>query len=265
MRTSIVIPVHNEEKTLKTCLTSAIKQKNCIIIIVLDRCKDRSKEIAQSYQERYGQIEIYELKKHSYKHGLYAGTVNYGASKVKTEYFCILDSDTALNKDYVIDLLPYLNQKIVCVGGKLVTKNKHEFVEGLRGTGRVINKNVWDKVGGFKDILACDTYFDFELENKGYKTKLVEHIYQFDLRNYSKKNLLMREIKRGRARRQLGQSFPFMVAHGLKTIIHIGFFSGVQTLVGNSVGYLQDKLRAEQNYIKQYEKKKILAFIGLTK
>ena len=51
---SIVIPAHNEEKYIGKCLESILKASKSFenqveIIVVLNRCTDRTEEIAKSY------------------------------------------------------------------------------------------------------------------------------------------------------------------------------------------------------------------------
>ena len=54
IKISIVIPAHNEEKYIGKCLESILKASKSFenqveIIVVLNRCTDRTEEIAKSY------------------------------------------------------------------------------------------------------------------------------------------------------------------------------------------------------------------------
>ena len=51
---SIIIPAHNEEKYIRKCLDSIVKASEAYkeqteVIVVLNRCTDRTEEIAKSY------------------------------------------------------------------------------------------------------------------------------------------------------------------------------------------------------------------------
>jgi glycosyltransferase involved in cell wall biosynthesis len=61
MKFSIIIPAHNEEKLISKCLTSIIQAKNAIqdeveIVVVLNRCSDKTLEVA----EHFGAITVFE-------------------------------------------------------------------------------------------------------------------------------------------------------------------------------------------------------------
>ncbi len=60
MRLSVVIPAYNEEVTIRTILTSLLREVPDIfeIIIVDDGSKDRTPEIAREFCEKYPQIKL---------------------------------------------------------------------------------------------------------------------------------------------------------------------------------------------------------------
>lgn len=54
MKFSIIIPAHNEEKYIRKCLDSIAKASEAYkeqteVIVVLNRCTDKTEEIAKSY------------------------------------------------------------------------------------------------------------------------------------------------------------------------------------------------------------------------
>lgn len=95
---SVIIPVHNAEKTLKRCLDSAIEQTyyNIEIIIVNDSSSDNSLLICKEYMEKDNRIRYYDVNLKS------AGlTRNFGLKKVKGKYVVFIDSDDYAEKNMI--------------------------------------------------------------------------------------------------------------------------------------------------------------------
>ena len=258
---SIIVPVHNEEETLNKSLTSIRNQNVDEIIVILDNCTDDSEKIVKTHSENDQRIKFFHLKEHKYKKNKYAETVNFGALKTKNDFICIVDADSYLTVDYVTSLLQFFTEKTVAISGRIIPLNKKLFFyeETIRGTGRIIKSNVWNDIGGFHDILTCDTFFDLELMKRGYEVKVVNNVIQYDLRNYTLKQLASRAIRRGKGRRQIGQSILFMLGHGLYVLLKSPF--GIIELMANIAGYISTKKIVGVNYMRSYERKRIQKII----
>lgn len=254
---SAVVPVHNEEETLDQCLVSVRGQRVAEIIIILDRCEDNSGEIAKRHAEVDPRISIFPLGRHKFETNFVAETVNFGFSKASNDVILLAEADTILDRNYVSVLLPYLEGPSVSVAGRYVPVHKRQlhFLETITGTGRLLLREVWKEVGGFQDILACDTFFDLELVKRGYRTEVVDGAIVYDLRDYSMKQLAVRAIRRGKGRRQNAQSLFFMVGHGLYCLTRTPF--GIVELLGNVAGFLTVNRRASRENMKRYEVKRI--------
>lgn len=102
---SIIIPVYNAEKYIKTCLNSIIKQTyhNIEVITVDDGSRDQSLKICQQYQLEYPMIKVFHKKNEGV-----AKTRNYGLQKAKGDYITFVDSDDFIHPDYVQDLVELL-------------------------------------------------------------------------------------------------------------------------------------------------------------
>ena len=251
---SVVIPVHDEEKTLDQCLTSVRRQGGVgEIIVVLDRCEDSSETIARKHAENDSRIKTLTVKTHKFKTNFRAETMNLGISSAKNDIISIVDADTILGRNYVSLLLLYLGKPVVSVSGKLVPvfKRFFQFLETMGNTGRIFLFQVWEEIGGFQDMMACDTLFDLELLRRGYEFEVTEEAIMYDIRDYSMKQLTRKAIRRGKGRRQIGQSFPFMVGHGLYYLTRTPF--GLVELLANTVGYLSTHRRVRREYMKRYE------------
>lgn len=89
---TIVIPAYNMEALLPRCLDSICTEKvmdKVQVIVVNDGSKDRTLEIARSYESRYPQY-ITVIDKNN---GNYGSCMNMGLSIAKGKYFRTLDAD----------------------------------------------------------------------------------------------------------------------------------------------------------------------------
>ncbi len=91
---SVVIPVYNAEKFIKTCLNSILMQPISLEIICVDDCStDNTPAILEKYAKKHKNVHVYRNEKN-----LYAGlSRNVGISHAKGEYIHFMDSD-----DYVL-------------------------------------------------------------------------------------------------------------------------------------------------------------------
>ena len=251
---SVVIPVHNEEETLNQCLTSVRKQGRVgEIIIVLDRCEDSSQIIAEKHLTEDKRIRTIIMKAHKFKINHRAETMNLGISKAQSDVVLVVDADTVLARNYVSSLLPHLQKSVVSLTGRLIPISKRfmQFFETIGGTGRIFLLSMWKETGGFQDVMSCDTFFDLELLMRGYDFKVVNKAIMYDIRQYSMKQLTRQAIRRGRGRKQIGQSFLFMLAHGLYCLTRTPF--GLMELIANMAGYLTTQRKGPKEYMRRYE------------
>lgn len=258
---SVIVPVHNEEETLNQCLTSVRRQKVFEIIVVLDRCSDDSPKIAEKHASEDPRVRIVTLDKHKFKTSYRAETYNVGVSKAKSEVICLVDADTVLERNYVSSLLPYLRKPVISVCGRLVPTSKWflQFRETIGGTGRIFSRQIWKETEGFQDIEAPDTFFDLETLMRGYEFKVLDTVLMYDLRIYSLRKLTEQAVRRGKGRRQIGQSFFFMIGHGLYYLTRTPF--GFVELLANVIGYLTTHRGVSREGMKMYERKRIREII----
>lgn len=93
-KVSIIVPIYQVEQQIKKCLETLVNQslEEIQIILVNDGSKDRSGEIAKTYQNQYPHKIIYLEK----ENGGLSDARNYGMPHATGEYIAFLDSD-----DYV--------------------------------------------------------------------------------------------------------------------------------------------------------------------
>lgn len=99
---SVLIPAYNCEKYVKKCLTSVVNQtyKNLEIIVVDDGSKDNTYSIVEEFAKQDERIKL--LQKENEKS--VALTRNFLLRHKTGEYFCFVDSDDIISKDYVYTL-----------------------------------------------------------------------------------------------------------------------------------------------------------------
>jgi len=88
---SIIIPVYNVERYLRTCLDSVVNQtlQGIEIIAVNDGSTDNSLKILEEYQSRYSdRMKVFTTQNHGVSHAR-----NYGLTKASGDYIQFVDSD----------------------------------------------------------------------------------------------------------------------------------------------------------------------------
>ena len=102
-KVSVIIPVHNSEKTISYCLKKIISESNKLeseIIVVDDASTDNTLNILKEFKD----IKIISLE-----HNKGAGNArNTGANIAKYNNLCFVDSDIYISKDSIINLVKRL-------------------------------------------------------------------------------------------------------------------------------------------------------------
>lgn len=95
---SFLVPMYNVEKYLSRCLESLVNQtyKDIEIVIINDGSRDRSRDIAKLYEERYDFVHIYD-----YENAGISCTRNRCLEKANGDYLMFVDSDDYLEKDAI--------------------------------------------------------------------------------------------------------------------------------------------------------------------
>ena len=99
MKFSVIIPVHNAEKTITRCVDSLITNTFCDfeIVAVEDGSSDKSWEVLCELAEKYPRLKIFKNDKNrgvSY-------TRNRGLDQAKGDYICFTDSDDWVEPTYL--------------------------------------------------------------------------------------------------------------------------------------------------------------------
>jgi cellulose synthase/poly-beta-1,6-N-acetylglucosamine synthase-like glycosyltransferase len=196
---TILIAAHNEEAVVADILKAVLEvdypQDRLVIIPVNDRSTDRTREIIDSYVERYPQIEPFHRV--GGKPGK-AAALKEAMERVNTEVVLIFDADYIPGKALIRQLAaPFFDPEVgavmgrvvpLNVGKKLLTRlldlersggyqvdqqarmNLH-MVPQYGGTVAGIRKSALDSIGGWNEnTLAEDTDLTYRLLLAGWKT-----------------------------------------------------------------------------------------------
>ena len=149
-KVSIIIPVYNVEKEVKSCLESAINQtyENLEILVVNDGSTDGSKEICLSFAKQDKRIIYFEKP-----NGGLSDARNFGLERASGDYIFFLDSDDTIEKDCIetlYNLIVQDNSKIA-VG----------IFKAVFDTGRIIDTATGEQtVMTNEQALECILYDD---------------------------------------------------------------------------------------------------------
>lgn len=103
---TVIVPSYNVEQFIVRCLESlCVKVDELEVLVIVDGSKDRSAEIAKSYQEKYPSI----FKVIEKENGHYGSCVNVGLSLASGKYVKILDADDYFDAQFA-EYLSYLRQ-----------------------------------------------------------------------------------------------------------------------------------------------------------
>jgi len=157
---SIIIPAHNEEKYIGKCLDSILEAAKLVenqieIIVVLNRCTDRTEEIAKSYN--CVTIENHDKNLSKIR--------NAGVEKAKGNIIVTIDADTLMNAHLLFKVEEYLaSGKYIGGGvtGKFERMSLGIFVSALLLIGPLFVKYGAISVGIFwcykKDFMAINGF-----------------------------------------------------------------------------------------------------------
>lgn len=139
------------------------------------------------------------------RNGFKAGSINSALRGSITDYpyFAVIDSDGIIPKDWVQRLMPYfqLSEDLAFVQGshRPNPRQKSRFAEDLAlgitplwtvyygprndyglvlflGHGGIIRHDVWEKVGGFPEIVSEDLAFSTKIREMGYRGHYVSNV-----------------------------------------------------------------------------------------
>ena len=220
---SIIIPVFNRPDEVNELLKSLTLQSDhdFEVVIVEDGSTIPCEDICKKYAE---QLNIkYLFKPNSGR----SETRNYGMERASGNYFIIYDSDCIIPPHYFETVRKFLSENYVdCYGGpdnaddtfsdmqKAINYSMTSFFTtgGIRGgtkntekfTPRSFNmgiaKEVFEKVGGYKNMIGEDIDLSIRIKKAGFKTTLLKEAYVYHKRRLSLKKFFRQVNAFGKGR-----------------------------------------------------------------
>lgn len=183
MNLSVIIPAHNEEPFIGNCLHSIYEschyfKINPEIVVVLNRCHDKTKDIAVGLGAKYVEDNGRNLAK----------IRNAGIKSSKGDIIITIDADSIMTKEYIEALIKNIKSNKFVGGGTRVSFNRKSL--GISATKMVLDifvklsglscgsfwfqRKYFEEVGGFNEQLHFGEDLDFakRLKIHGKKIKL---------------------------------------------------------------------------------------------
>ncbi len=149
-RITVIIPAHNEEKTIAACIESVLENKYPWkqVVVVDDGSTDNTYKIASRYKDR---ITLLARSKSSMK----AYALNYGLQAAKGEIVVTVDADTIIAWDFLSIVASYFsNPMIVAASGNLrVSNSDSNFLTRLQALEYVIAFDIGRRLQSFFNTL----------------------------------------------------------------------------------------------------------------
>jgi len=158
MRLSVIIPIYNEEKTIRRVVEKIAElDAELEIIAVNDGSNDQTGTILGQLNKEYG-VKVYTHKKNRGK----GAAVRTGIHKARGDYVVIHDADLEYNPREILKLL------------KIAEKNKLPVVYGSRFKGRIENMSLPFLLGNIFLTFLTNVLFGVKLTDMETCYKLFE-------------------------------------------------------------------------------------------
>ena len=279
MKILVIVPVFNEEKNIKKCIDSLLKQTIKIeqITIVNDNSNDLTESIIQKSFESNDSINY--LKKDdsdqipkpgkkiikAFKYGLLNSIKNY-------DLIGKFDGDLILPSDYFEKLvLEFSNNPNLGLASGVIAINKEKkwIVENMydknhvRGGIKLYTKKAFDKIDGLIDSIGWDTLDEMKLLYYNYEIKVKHKIICKQMRETGKRYSNFKYFNQGRVMYLLGYDIILCligsVKFSLKEIsinpFFISFYSYMKSWIRNDKKIVNNKL---SKFVRSYRYNNIL-------
>ena len=247
MRFSIIVPIYNRPDEAFELLESLSEQtySNFELVLIED---GSSKPCAEEVEKFRSKINInYIVKENTGR----SDTRNVGMKNAKGDYLIFFDSDCVIPPQYFETVNKMLTDDYAdCFGGpdrehpsfntmqKAINYAMTSFwtTGGIRG-GKVnmekfkprtfnmgFSREVYEKVGGFKDMYGEDIDLSIRINNAGFKTKLYHDAFVFHKRRVDLKRFYKQVNTFGHARTNLHKLHPGSMkpVHTLPALFVVG-------------------------------------------
>lgn len=242
-RFSIIVPVYNRPGEVEELLGSLARQtyKNFEVVITEDGSTIPCEPVVDKYRAA---IDITYLTQPNNGR---SPARNNSMEHSRGEYFIFFDSDCIIPDDYFEKLTRILDENPVdCYGGRDTAHESFTTVQkaidfamtsflttgGIRGGKRQLEKftprtfnmgfsrEVYEKVGGFREMFSEDIDMSKRIEAAGFKTVLLREVPVYHKRRVSLKKFFKQVHTFGRSRITLERLYPgsLKIVHALPAV-----------------------------------------------
>jgi cellulose synthase/poly-beta-1,6-N-acetylglucosamine synthase-like glycosyltransferase len=156
---SIMIPCHNEEKTIARCVESCLAQSRPaeMILVVDDGSTDNSAKILESFDSR---IKLVRL---AHNTGNKSYVQQIGLNYINTDIFISTDADTMLDYRFVECVDQAFTDPNICAAAGYVMSTRHNWLTALREieyfVGQEVHKTAQSNINFLYVIPGCASAF----------------------------------------------------------------------------------------------------------
>ncbi|RLI43814.1 hypothetical protein DRO64_05075 [Candidatus Bathyarchaeota archaeon] len=171
MEFSVVMPVHNEERYLPYSLPSIFKLDPSEVILIFDRCTDRSMEIAEKISQRFNFVErtiFVEMNDPSPEWNFRVAFLRrYGFKMAKNDVILNTDADCILDTK-IRKYLPLIGRDNIA----LISFGRRTYPPTIQDTITTIASLLLPKIG-FTGVYAFSKRAWLETENEASVKKII--------------------------------------------------------------------------------------------
>lgn len=275
MKYAVVIPVKNEEKTIRNTLYSLVNQEiQCVkCVVVDDMSTDNSSSIIKEFQEKYP-FFLYLRNETSddYKVGGHVVELfNLGEELLKKEnvdydYIVKLDADVSFEADFMFNIASKLNSNCnygIVSGTPFYYQGTHKIFEysplwHTHGQFKIYDRQCLEEIGGIKKRLGWDCADNIIAMEKGWQTEAFRDVtYEMSRKVGGKTSLLKGKIKHGKGAYNLGYSPAYLMIKFAHDLMKPPYFLGG---INYMYGYLYQFFRREKRVLDENEIKLLRRF-----
>jgi cellulose synthase/poly-beta-1,6-N-acetylglucosamine synthase-like glycosyltransferase len=197
LKSVVIIPAHNEENSIESCISSIQKMEGYAhIVVVADNCEDQTASIAKSMG-----VEVLERFSDNERGKPYA--LNFAFQhllKRDFEWFIIVDADTSISSNYLEDISNQIQRcgakavqarySIRNAGDSMRTqlmnvafysqylrmrgKNRLRLSTGIQGNGFALHRQIIEEIPLKANYITEDLAYHLELIMAGYRVEYCE-------------------------------------------------------------------------------------------
>ena len=233
MKFLIIIPAHNEEENILSCLESLKNQsfQDFKCVIVNDGSTDKTQEIVERFiQIPNTKYQILHLKKSEHQPGAkVVRTFNKGLESENVEEFdvvCKFDADIIFPENYLekINEVYEKNPNAGMVSGLVYIEKNGEWVfenlsskNHVRGPIKSYRKELFLKMNGLRAVLGWDNIDVMLCKMHGYETVTIKELWVKHLRPTAYKYKAQKAEKLGEYFYNIGLNFPLAAISSAKS------------------------------------------------